>query len=230
MIAPPPACAAEYPKGSDVTFDLTLIGRAREFLPHFVVTLREVDRIGRGRRAVALRRIDAVHPLTEASEVVYTSDENLVRPREAALTLADCAAVPRPEGPVRLTFVTQTRLKHDEVFTRRPDFQVLFRRLLGRLSALARFHGGGPLDVDFRGLIDAAGQVRLRRDETRWTRWARYSARQDRRMEWEGLVGEAVYEGDLAPFWPYLVFGQWTHAGSGTTFGLGRYRIEKAVP
>ena len=44
--------------------------------------------------------------------------------------------------------------------------------------------------------------------------------------EWEGLVGDAVYEGDLAPFWPYLVFGQWTHVGSATTFGLGRYRID----
>jgi len=39
-------------------------------------------------------------------------------------------------------------------------------------------------------------------------------------------VGKAVYEGDHAPFWPYLVFGQWTHVGSATTFGLGRYRID----
>lgn len=101
-------------------------------------------------------------------------------------------------------------------------------QFVGRLSALARFHGPGPLEVDFRGLIESAGAVRLARDETRWTRWARYSARQDRCMEWEGLVGGAVYEGDLAPFWPYLVFGQWTHVGSGTTFGLGGYRIGAA--
>ncbi len=106
--------------------------------------------------------------------------------------------------------------RHAGGFARRPDFQVLFRRLLGRLSRLARFHGGAPLGVDFRGLIDAAGTVRLAVDKTRWTRWARYSARQDRRMEWEGLVGS----------WPYLVFGQWTHVGSGTTFGLGGHRIE----
>ena len=48
-------------------------------------------------------------------------------------------------------------------------------------------------------------------------------------MEWEGLVGAAVYEGELTPFWPYLVFDQWTHVGSGTTFGLGRYVIEPDV-
>ena len=226
VIAPPPASATDYPAGSAVVFDLTLVGRAREYLPHFVVTLRDMDRIGRGRRRVALRRLDAVHLLTGACDVVYTADESLVRPCEASLALAECAALPCPVGPVRVTFTIQTRLKHEGVFARRPDFQLLFRRLLGRLSALARFHDGGPLDVDFRALIEAAGAVRLVRDETRWTRWTRYSSRQDRRMEWEGLVGAAVYEGDLTAFWPYLVFGQWTHVGSGTTFGLGGYRLE----
>jgi hypothetical protein len=225
VIAPPPAGAADYPAGSPVVFELTLVGRARQYLPHFVVTLRDMDRIGRGRRAVRLRQLDAVHPLTGESEVVYTADSNLVTPREASVSLEDCAAVPCPDDGARVDFVTQTRLKDGGAFARRPEFQLVFRRLLGRLSALARFHGDGPLDADFRGLIEAAGKVRLVRDETRWARWARYSGRQDRRMEWEGVVGGAVYEGDLGAFWPYLVFGQWAHVGSGTTFGLGGYRV-----
>lgn len=226
VLAPGPVSAAEYPAGSEVAFDLTLIGRAREFLPHFVVTLREVDRIGRGRRAVALRRIEAVHPLTGASVAVYESADNLVRPHDLSVSLADCFEVSCPGDTVRLRFVTQTRLKHEGGFARRPEFHVFFRRLLGRLSALARFHGPGPLDVDFRDLIERARSVVIDRDETRWTTWTRYSGRQGRRMEWAGLIGAVTYRGDLKPFWPYLVFGQWTHAGSGTTFGLGGYRIE----
>jgi len=47
-------------------------------------------------------------------------------------------------------------------------------------------------------------------------------------MEWTGLIGAATYEGDRTPFWPYLVFGQWTHVGKGATFGLGRYALEAA--
>ena len=226
VIAPPPAGPRDYPGGSEVVFDLTLIGRAREFFPHFVVTLREVDRIGRGRRRIALRRIDAVDPLRGTCELAYSDQDSLVRNIEHSVTLAACAALPCPETGVRIRFLTQTRLKHGETFVRRPEFHVVFRRLIGRLSALARFHGGSPLDVDFRDLIERATEVRLVRDETEWMAWARYSRRQDRRMEWTGLVGTAVYEGDLAPFWPYLVFGQWTHVGSGTTFGLGGYRIE----
>lgn len=228
VIAPPAGGPTEYPRGSEVGFDLTLVGRAREYLPHFVVTLREVDRIGRGRRRVALRRLDAVHPLTGAGGLVYAGGDRLVTPREAAVSLDDCSALSIPPRRVCLTFVTQMRLKQDGGFARRPEFQVLFRRLLGRLSSLAQLHGDGPLGVDFRGLIEAAAAVRLVRDETRWTRWERYSGRQGRRMEWEGFVGGAEYEGDLRPFWPYLVFGQWTHVGSDTTFGLGRYQIDPA--
>ncbi len=224
--APPPATGRAYPAGSEVAFDLTLVGRARPFFPYFVVAFREVDRLGRERRAVALQRIELVDPLRGTSERVYAAEDNRVRTRDAAVTLADCAAVPCPDRGVRVRFLTQTRLTHGEAVVRRPEFHVFFRRLLGRLSSLARFHGGGPLEVDFRGLIERAGQVRLVRDETRWTTWARYSARQDRRMEWAGIVGDVAYEGDLAPFWPYLVFGQWTHVGKGATFGLGAYRVE----
>ncbi len=224
VIAPPPAGARDYPAGAEVLFDLTLIGRARELFPHFVVTLREVDRIGRHRRAVVLRRIEAVDPRTGASEVAYVDD--LVHPHGLGLTLDECVTPEPPGRAVRLRFVTQTRLKHADRFVRRPDFHVVFRRLLGRLSSLARFHCGSELGVEFLGLIQQAERVRLIEDRTRWTIWTRYSARQDRKMDWSGLVGTATYEGDLSPFWPYLVFGQWTHVGKGATFGLGGYRLE----
>jgi hypothetical protein len=228
VIAPPaPGDAPTHPAGSELAFDLTLIGLAREFLPHFIVTFREVDRIGRRRRAVRLARAEAVEPFTGSTDTIYDAGDNLVKPVDRTVTLDDCRSVPCPRGPARVRFLTQTRLKHGDAFVRRPEFHVLFRRLLGRLSSLARFHCGAPLDVDFRGLIDAAQGVRLVHDATRWTRWERYSSRQDRRMEWDGIVGDAVYEGDLRPFWPLLVLGQWVHVGKGATFGLGRYEVSE---
>ncbi len=142
-----------------------------------------------------------------------------------SITLEDCAALPMPSGPLTIEFLTQTRLKHGGSFIRHPDFQVLFRRLLGRLSSLARFHCDGPLEVDFRGLIGQAASVRLIQDNTKWTRWQRYSSRQDRRMEWEGIIGRATYEGEFALFWQFLKFGELVHVGHSTTFGLGKYRI-----
>ncbi len=44
-------------------------------------------------------------------------------------------------------------------------------------------------------------------------------------MKFGGLLGSISYEGDLAPFMPYLALGEWLHVGGKTSFGLGRYRI-----
>ena len=54
----------------------------------------------------------------------------------------------------------------------------------------------------------------------------RYSARQDAKLKMGGVVGEAVYEGDLEPFAPLLSLGEVLHVGKGTGLGLGRYRID----
>jgi hypothetical protein len=47
-----------YEPGQELSFGLVLIGRAQEFFPHFVVALREMDRIGRGRQVIELARIE----------------------------------------------------------------------------------------------------------------------------------------------------------------------------
>ncbi len=289
--------------GSELSFDLTLIGRAQDFFPYFVVAFREIDRLGRrpfshhprpyssvgeGRvrvpdtlqrprpaikdvipsepsgseatrdqrgaisfspaspsRTVELRRIDLLDPFSDTAWPVYDSAENLVRPMRKQLTLADCAATaPPPSGRLTLHFLTQTRLKHEGGFARVPEFQIVFRRLLGRLSSLSRFHCGAPLDVDFRDLIKQAGSINLIEDDTRWTRWQRYSSRQGQRMEWEGIVGRAVYDvgkvpgqapsaGGVSgqaftPLWKFLKFGEFVHVGHGATFGLGKYRMAGA--
>lgn len=224
VIAAPPAAARDYPAGSEVSFDLTLIGRARQFFPCFVVTFREVESLGRARRPVRLRRIDVAHPLTGEVQNVYSADHNLVRAHDLSLSLEECVSA-SPPGRVQVQFLTPARLKHEGAFARRPEFHVLFRALLRRLSSLALFHCDQRLDVDYRWLIEEAKSVKLAKDETRWEEWARYSSRQGQRMEWGGITGAAIYEGDLAPFWPYLLFGQWTHAGKGATFGLGQYRL-----
>jgi hypothetical protein len=162
------------------------------------------------------------------ARVVYSAADNLVRGGADTITLEDCAALPLPQGPLTIEFLTQTRLKHEGRFIRQPVFQVVFRRLLGRLSSLARFHCSAPLEVDFRGLIEQAASIGLVQDGTKWTRWQRYSSRQDRRMEWEGIIGGPSMRGEFAPFWKFLKFGELVHVGHGATFGLRKYRIDAA--
>jgi hypothetical protein len=223
-----PGRGGRHPPGAELAFSLTLVGRAIDFLPWFIVAFRELGLtgIGRGRGRFRLRQIDAIEPFDQRSQPVYRDDDRMVRSAGARVSLAACRArAPSLNGRLTLRFLTPTRLKHDNRLVEHPEFHVLFRALLRRLSSLALFHCGVRLDVDYRGLIAAAETVRLVEDRSRRLDFERYSSRQRQRMDLGGLVGEAVYEGHLTPFVPYLLFGQWTHVGKNATFGLGRYRL-----
>jgi len=43
------------------------------------------------------------------------------------------------------------------------------------------------------------------------------------RMPFGGRLGEIAFEGDLTPFWPFLVLGEHVHVGKKTSFGFGQY-------
>lgn len=128
---------------------------------------------------------------------------------------------------VSLEYRTMTRIKFEQNFARRLEFHILIRSLLRRLSSLAYFHHGWELDLDFTGLIEHAAAVRLIKDSTRWVDWERYSSRQDSKMNLGGVMGRAVYKGDLDKFIPILRLGELVHVGKGAVFGMGKYRMEK---
>jgi len=232
VIEPPEKIDSPLPAGSNLSFGLTLIGQARDFLPYFIVAFRELgaDGLGRDRGKFRLDAIQALDPLRGQSECIYAHPEAMVRNRTFALTLEDCCQLalstfgPDPTS-LKILFRTPTRLKYEGHYVDRTQFHILFRSLLRRLSSLSLFHCGEKLEIDYRGLIAAAEQVRLVCSQTGWHDWERYSSRQRERMAFGGIVGEAEYESRMAPFLPFLLFGQWTHVGKNATFGLGRYEV-----
>ena len=233
VLAPPAVSERVYHAGVTFSFDLTLIGKAIPFLPYFIVAFKELGNggLGRGRKKFRLKRIDLLNPLHGREEPIYTAEDELVRTNEVKVTLADCrnlaVSLLNDGNPttLRLAFLTPTRLKHQGHLVDTPEFHIVFRTLLRRLSSLALFHCGTRLDVDYRGLIVLAQQIQLARNETRWVDWQRYSSRQREKMFFGGLLGQATYAGEVRPFLPYLLFGQWTHVGKNATFGLGKYAI-----
>jgi hypothetical protein len=82
--------------GQELAFGLVLIGRAPGILPTLVVALREMDRIGCGRRAIELTRIEASDlgtPRRASSTTLATISCGGAR---SPLTLEDCACEPCP--------------------------------------------------------------------------------------------------------------------------------------
>jgi hypothetical protein len=124
-----------------------------------------------------------------------------------------------------IRFLTPTRLVDGGRLVRRPDFRILMQRLLERLSALTRQFCDTPLALDFGGLIHQAEAVQLVADNTRWVELESYSTRLGRATPLGGFIGEATFAGDLAPFLPWLLWGQFTHVGKDAVKGNGLYQV-----
>lgn len=207
--------------------DLVLIGRGRAQLPHFIEALRRAGETGIGSGA-------GRYTLEAATQESAGDWAEIYRPGASLRALNDIQPAPPPaptEGMLRIELLTPLRLTVENklVTADRLRFRDFFSHLLRRISLLSYFHTDKPLETDFRALVQTAAAVNWQATDLRWQDWTRYSSRQDALLQMGGLIGTLELAADrLAPFWPYLWLGQWTHLGKAAVMGLGRYQLAMA--
>ena len=241
VLKPPLESKETYLPGERLSFDLVLVGKIKDYLPYFIVTFKELSQAGLGRDRAPVELAGVDHMGHEgASVAVYTRENNLVQPPANAISWRDLCAAPRSKNGsmdspqdsatnvtrITLRFLTPTLLKADGLQARRPTFSPIAKRLRDRINALSYFYCGEGLDIDFKAFGEQAEQIKTVADSTRWVESARYSRRREVTHDLSGFIGEVSFEGDLAPFVPYLKLGEYVHVGKNAVFGNGWYRIE----
>jgi hypothetical protein len=189
--------------GEHFGFDLHLFYPSPETLAECRGALASLRHLGSSRSQVTLDRIDVSEPL------VFPLEPMAVRFAAA-----------------RVRFVTATEIKGEGGLVVRPDFATLFARIRDRLSTLRALYGPGPLPVDFRALGERARDVHLVRDDLRQETANRRSSRTGQTHPLGGFRGEALYEGDLAPFVPWLRAAEFAGVGRQTVWGKGAIQVE----
>jgi hypothetical protein len=233
----PPDGGRTLAQGHTVELGLTLVGRAVGWLPHFIFALERMGRAGFGSRRIAATLVEVSGWIDGRRSRVYSVEDRTLAGAEA---FTDRATVPRSPAldphplsathQIAIALLSPLRIRYEERLAATLEFHILIRSLLRRLAHLSYFHcGGEPSAVAFRDWIDLAQQVRTVSSSLTWSDWTRYSTRQQTAMEFGGLTGRVVFEGPLDPFLPLLRLGEMVHAGKGTSFGLGRYRIDDVV-
>jgi hypothetical protein len=231
--------------GDAISFDLVLLGRAIDYMPYIVFAVSEMARRGLGANRIRFE-LDEVTMLGLAEErSIYSGrTQRISTPPDGRVPLSELIRArlatwdrthrcvpnsldsPNSIDTLDLRFHTPTRIRIERHAQFSLSFDLLIRSLLRRLSLLAEVHGRGALDLDYKGLIERAGQVRVRQSRLRWWDFERYSNRQRCKMKLGGFVGEIEYEGEaISEFLPLIAAGEILHVGSNTTFGLGRYMI-----
>ena len=227
IITPMTQGAGTHLPGNQLRFGLTLIGRAIDHLPYFVLALERMGRrgLGKGRGRFRPVQINALGSAGKAAETLFDGAD--LRVPETILGYKDAVrlAESHPKDEAAVVFKTPFRVKHQGRLTDSPEFHILIRTLLRRLGNLVQFHCDCRIDLPYKDIIRAAEAVALAENHTRWHDWTRYSGRQHKKMKMGGMVGRAVYRGDVAEFLPMLVMGTWVNVGKGTGMGLGSYRL-----
>jgi len=242
VIEPPSERRRGFKTGDEINFGLTLIGRAIDYLPYFIYTFDELGRIGIGKGRAKYELENVMFD----SKKIYDSDSKTLKsfnPLSLSLTVNKSplerslsnypplekggeGGLDKSSGILILSFLTPTRILYDGHLTLDLEFHILIRNLLRRLSLLYYFHcGGDPSEWDFKGIIEMAKEVKVKKRDLRWFDWERYSGRQETRIKMGGFVGEISFEGNIESFMPLIKAGEILHVGKGTAFGLGKYEI-----
>ncbi len=220
VIEPPENDAVVVALDEELTFGLGLVGRAARYLPYFLLSFEEMASRGMGAGRARFR----VVAVTSQDRLIYDPVSATVQPpvpQRLDFSPVDSAC------RVRISFITPTRITYQGQMARCLPFHVLFRSLVRRIGLLAYFHDE-PLTIDYRGLIEQSRAVAVSEQQLAPVRWRRFSGRQGRVLEVDGFTGTAVYEGELGPLLPFLRAGELLHVGKGTSFGMGKYRLEVA--
>jgi hypothetical protein len=207
-------------------FDIHIFDVLDPALEYFVLTFAQLarDGLGPGRGRAELTTVDQLDLHGATSARVYDGGQFKMNELAAPTTWALNEAS-EPVDRVRVRFVTPTELKSQHQVAERPEFAILFGRLRDRISTLRTLYGPGPLDIDFHGMGERSAEVKMVRCAMKRTDVDRLSSRSGHRHPLGGFVGEAEYEGKLAPFVDYLRLGKWVGVGRQTVWGKGELDV-----
>jgi CRISPR-associated endoribonuclease Cas6 len=233
VIEAPLETTREYLPGENLSFNLILIGRGANYFPYFVLAFEELGRlgIGRGKGKFKLVMVEIFGDAGVPGELIYDGETKTLRAVNSVINSAHIAEKVRGLNPsaVTLRFLTPMRIRFGGSFTNDMDFKIFLRSLLRRLSWLSELYCGEKWDLDYAALLSRAGDsVKTSSSHLRWYDWERYSSRQNTRLKMGGFLGRITFEGELAPFLPFIKMGEYLHIGQGTAFGLGKYVMEPA--
>lgn len=229
ILEPPLDSKEQYEPGEEFTCNLTLIGRAVDFLPHFIYALNVMaeEGFGKGRGKSRLISLDYLSPENQWIPL-YSSENNEFLGNPYSFTIENIRNKRdslQSAKSIMINYLTPTRLIIDGNLHDKGDISYILPNLLRRLTLLQYFFCGGYLEKDVIPLIEISKTLQPTLSSFQWQDWIRYSSRQDRKVIMGGFIGSIEYEQIPSDILEILCWGESLHIGKGTVFGLGKYHL-----
>jgi len=222
VLEPPPLGCKALAPGDRFSFNLVLMGQALAQLPIIIYALQTALHNGLGPTQAKVKLLDVVfEPGQAIAQTIYPIG------KEASL-LPSPTFIPEPcaaSSKINIELLTPLHIQQKgRVLSNTLQAKDFLLALVRRYYFLQEFHTQHYQAPNFKQLSHQAQQIQIQHN-LQWCEWQRYSNRQQQKMIFGGVLGELELTGDLSPFLPLLVQGQWLHVGNKTTFGMGHYRL-----
>lgn len=229
-----PPFSGKHSAGSASSFRFALFGKGVEYLPYFLLALRNLGESGMSkgyRQGFGRFHLEAVDSIGfGTSNNIFSGDTVF----NQAITLSYQEMLKGSaeyRGDLTLHFLTPTQIKEDDRFTAAPSFRGLMSRMLFRANALAEFYGSGMLydNEEVLALLGACRPISIVRAKTKEIRTERYFHKQMMKKQHlpPFFAGEITYQGEFPrEIMALLELGRLIHVGKMATFGNGMFEVE----
>ena len=221
-----------YP-GDTFTVGINLFGDVVTLFPYICQAFYRMGDIGigYGRGRFSLECIEAIDPFGEQT-VDLLQQRRIVAAPGLPVTEEKIRAVASVLSSERLAvrFLTPAYIVHQGQRQTKPVFETIIARLLERCQGMDLHYTDQPTEQstwreNYLSLTEQARAVRLVEDHTRWIEVQSGSRRTNGRNSISGFAGDVTFEGDLAPFREWLLWGQSLHVGKNVVKGNGWYEV-----
>lgn len=232
VLSPPIIKGGIIQEKSIQAFNMTIIGRAIDFLPYFIYTLISLGKngIGKDRSRFIIDNIKLINGIS-SNKIIYNDGDEKINFSRSDIDKDFIINKTNPfnnKDQISLNFLTPLKIVYNENYLQPEDldFHNIIRVLLRRVYLLSIFHTKAQLNIDFSNLINKAEKIKKETAELYWYNIRRHSSRQKKFLNIGGIKGYALFKGDFQSFLQYLILGSYLNIGKGTTFGLGKYSIK----
>ncbi len=211
-----------FKKGETIQFTIVLLGKAINYLPHFIFTFIELGKKGLTKKQYKFELVK----VTDIDNNIVFQDNKIIK-KGKVLSWDEILKNTKLNIKNKLTldFTTPLRLSENNELVSDISFSLIIKKLLKRINDICEFHCDKFNKIETKTIIEKAKSIDIVLNNLEWKDWIRYSNRQKRKMLFGGLLGNITFKGDFKEFLPYIILGSYIHIGKNCTFGQGKYEI-----
>ena len=229
IIRPPLENKQYYKRGEELVFHMVLIGEKTVMkLPYFIYAFIETGErgIGKNRGRFVIKKVESIEQDSVKKNVF---SDNTLNSNFNLFSGSNFISKVSNLSHCSLNFLTPLQIRKKRKYIRHISFGIFFYYLLQRIAVLSHLYCEADCSVlsknDFSEFYMLANKVNTHKSSLYWQEIKRYSSRQRQHTPLSGIAGKITFNGDINPFWPFIMLGSHIHIGRETTFGLGNYDI-----